>query len=154
MTASTTAVSLQGGSWVQTGPLSFNHALTGADGAYEQIAEVPGLTIPYAGLWEVSYDTQLSFGLQASASAALFIHTALFNNGVVIPSSESLTGYQTNAGLGVQVPASKTFLHTFAVQDTVTLQAFRKGPSASGTSIYSSGDGRTGVMAHWVSPGF
>ena len=37
--------------------------------------------------------------------------------------------------------------------DTVELKTYRVGAS-SGASILNQGDGRTGVMAHWVSPGF
>lgn len=33
----------EAGTWVQTGPLTFNRPLTGADRVYEQVSEVPEL---------------------------------------------------------------------------------------------------------------
>ncbi|WP_145883406.1 MULTISPECIES: hypothetical protein [unclassified Streptomyces] len=153
MTTSNTAVPQQGGSWVQTGPLSFGHTLSGADGVFEQISEVPTLTIPYAGVWEIAYNAHGSLSLPANGAVVL-IRTALYNNGVIIAGSEAVSGIQSATGFGFQNTFGQTLLHTFAAQDQVALYAHRQGPAPAAASISSGSDGRTGVMAHWVSPGF
>ncbi|MGW5119797.1 hypothetical protein ACWEQ8_30815 [Streptomyces noursei] len=84
MTTPTSPAPSQGGSWTQTGPLTFNHVLT----------------------------------------------------------TDSVT-------------AGQTFLYAFAAPDKVMLYAYRNGATATaGAAISSGDDGRTGIMAHWVSPGF
>ncbi|WP_039938198.1 hypothetical protein [Streptomyces himastatinicus] len=153
MTTSNAAAPQQSGSWVQTGPLSFSHSLSGADGAWEQISEVPTLTIPYAGVWEIAYHAHGNFSLPSNG-AVLLIRTALYNNSVIIPGSEAVSGIRSSEYFGFQSTAGQTLLHTFAAQDEVALYAHREGPAAAVAGISSGGDGRTGVMAHWVSPGF
>lgn len=37
--------------WAQTGTLTFSRNLAGADRTYEQVTEVPAVTIPRAGVW-------------------------------------------------------------------------------------------------------
>jgi hypothetical protein len=151
MTSTITASSQQGGStWVQTGPLDFgSHPLTGADNAYEQISEVPALKIPYPGVWEISYHARSSTTVNATGSQ--WVHTALFKNGGLIPGSEALAGlYGTNAA--IQSTAGQTFMEPFVAGDVVTLHAYRIGQAGS-AAVIGQTDGRTGVMAHWVSPG-
>ncbi|WP_336048107.1 hypothetical protein [Streptomyces sp. CA2R101] len=150
---SKTAAPQQGGSWVQTGPLTFTHALTGLDFDYEHISEVPTLTIPYAGVWEIAYNAHRNLALPSNG-AVLLIRAALYNNGVIIEGSESVSGIQSATGFGFQSTAGQTLLHTFAAQDQVALYAHRQGPAAAVGGISSGGDGRTGIMAHFVSPGF
>ncbi|MEU9122259.1 hypothetical protein AB0C96_20745 [Streptomyces sp. NPDC048506] len=151
MTTPTSPAPSRGGSWTQTGPLTFNHILT-ADSVYEKISEVPALTIPYAGVWEIAYNAHTNFAITASGGL-LLIHTALYNNAGIMPGSEAVTGIQTAAGFGFQATAGQTFLYTFAAPDTVMLYAYRNGATAT-AAISSGDDGRTGIMAHWVSPGF
>jgi len=153
MTTPNTAAPQQGGSWVQTGPLSFTHPLTGADFVYEQISEVPTLTIPYAGVWEIAYNAHRNLALPSNG-AVLLIRTALYKNGVIIEGSEAVSGIQSASGFGFQTTTGQTLLHTFAAQDQVDLYAHRQGPVAAVGGISSGSDGRTGVMAHFVSPGF
>lgn len=143
-TATVAAPSGGGWEWVQTGPLAFNHTLAGADRAFEQVSEVPALTIPFPGVWEVSYNAR------AYTQKGLCVTPALFNNGNLIPGSEALICVDsTNAG--TQDTIGQTFTHTFAAGDVVTLHAYRLGRGGS-ASILSNGDGRTRVTAHWVSP--
>ena len=150
MATSTAPASLQGGSWVQTGPLTFNRPLA-ASNTFQQISEVPALTIPYAGVWWVSYNAYT--GMNVRAGGALGIRTALFNKGVQIPGSEAVSNLATAADVGIQTTAAHTFLHTFAAQDVVTLQATAYG-NGEAAFIASDDNARTAVMAHWVSPGF
>ena len=147
----TVAPKAGGSTWVQTDPVDFSHALTGADRAYERVSEVPALRIPFPGVWDVSYLARNYIDVPATATWA-FVHTALFNNGALIPGSEALTGIY-GASTAAQHTAGQTFLHTFAAGDVVTLHAYRIG-QAGNAIILSNGDGRTGVRAHWVSPGF
>ncbi len=141
--------SRQGSTWVQTGSVDFSHSLTGADHADELISEVPQLQIPFPGLWEIAYHARSYIGLTSSAS--LYVRTALFKNGVLIPNTEALTGIQ-GANQAIQSTPGQTVLETFVAGDVVTLHAYRIGTGTA--SIISNPDGRTGVMAHWVSPGF
>ncbi|MFB6566392.1 hypothetical protein [Streptomyces noursei] len=153
MTTPTSPAPAQGGSWTQTGPLTFNHVLT-TDSVYEKISEVPALTIPYAGVWEIAYNAHTNFALIASGGL-LLIHTALYNNAGIMPGSEAVTGIQSAAGFGFQATAGQTFLYAFAAPDKVMLYGYRNGATATaGAAISSGDDGRTGIMAHWVSPGF
>jgi hypothetical protein len=147
-----TVTSKQGGStWVQTDPLHFSHDLTGADRAYEQVSEVPALRIPFPGVWEVSYSARTYISAPTNASSP-YVHTALFKNSALIAGSEALTGMVNISSEASQHTTGQTFLHTFAAGDVVTLHAFRLGQGTA--SVISNSDGRTGVMAHWVSPGF
>ncbi|MEV0149770.1 MULTISPECIES: hypothetical protein [unclassified Nonomuraea] len=142
-----TASPQQGASkvWLQTGPLTFAHGLRGANRVHEKVSEVPDLQIPFPGVWEVSYHA-----LHALAMVAphLYIQTALFINGVLLPGSEALSGL-AGATATLRATAGQTLLQTFAAGDVVTLHAYRNGTGDA--VIESSGDGRTGVMAHWVS---
>lgn len=135
--------------WVQTGPVTFYHSLTGADRVYERISEVPALTIPYPGVWEISYHARSQVDV-ANASATGWVHTALFSNGKLIPGSEALTGIQGN-GPEHQTTVGQTLLHKFDAGDVVTLNAYRVG-QAKTITISSNFDGRTGITAHLISP--
>ncbi|MEH0518922.1 hypothetical protein QBA38_07715 [Streptomyces stelliscabiei] len=85
MTATTAAATVQGGSqWVQTGPI--NHPLTTTA---ERISEVPELTIPFPGVWELTYHVRTSFS--SGNQRALWIHTWLDKDGVRIEGSEART---------------------------------------------------------------
>lgn len=125
------------GTWVQTGPLAFNRPLTGADRVYEQVSEVPELTIRNPGFWEVSYHAR------TYVTAAGGVTTAVFKNGNLIPGSEAL-----RASTEGQDTIGQTFMHTFVAGDVVSLHAYRFGGGSF--SILSNTDGRTAVMAHWV----
>ncbi|GAA4619992.1 hypothetical protein GCM10023196_002230 [Actinoallomurus vinaceus] len=150
-TSTATATFQSGGSaWIQTDPLTFNHALTGADRADEHISEVPALKIPFPGVWEVSYHARPI--IQPTTNAPLYVRTALFRNGARIPSSEAVTGIAGPNQL-LQASAGQTFAHIFAAGDVLTLHASRIG-QAGHASVASNDDGRTVVMAHWISPGF
>lgn len=137
---------------MQTNPLAFSHPLTGGDNADEQVTEVPDLQIPFPGVWQVSYQARSSVSLPSTSASAMWVQTSLFKNGARIPGSEALAGIY-GANVGSQATAGQTLLHKFDVGDTVTLHAYRIGQNGS-ASIISNGDGRTAVMAHWVSPGF
>ncbi|MGW4403746.1 hypothetical protein ACWEJ6_06920 [Nonomuraea sp. NPDC004702] len=146
MTTPNTAPPQQGASkvWLQTGPLAFGHPLRGADRVHEKVSEVPDLQIPFPGVWEVSYH---ALHAVAVVSPHLYVHTALFINGVLLPGSEAQSGLAgVNATL--RATAGQTLLQTFAAGDVVTLHAYRIGTGEA--VIESGGDGRTGIMAHWV----
>ncbi|SHI59558.1 hypothetical protein [Streptomyces sp. 3214.6] len=136
----------QGSTWLQTSPVDFSHSLTGADRTDERISEIPELTIPFPGVWEISYHARSYTG--GTAAASLLVRTALFKNGQVIPGTEALTGGKWEG----QTTPGQTILEKFDVNDVITLHAYRIGTGSA--QVISNGDGRTGVMAHWVSPGF
>ncbi|NMI55962.1 hypothetical protein FNV62_07175 [Streptomyces sp. RLB3-17] len=148
MTATTTAASVQGGSqWVQTGPLTFNHALTTTA---ERISEVPELTIPFPGVWELTYHVRTSF--TSGNQKALWIHTWLGKDGVRIEGSETTHGRQGPDSESVQDTVGQTVLVTFQTGENVTLHGRYSGEGNA--SVLSNDGGRTSVVAHWVSPGF
>ncbi|GLW22857.1 hypothetical protein DI270_018925 [Microbispora triticiradicis] len=138
-----------GQEWVQTGPLTFSHTLTGANNVYEKVSEVPALTIPFPGVWEISYHARTA--TYPTANTALWVTTALFKNGGLIPGSEALSGLLTSNVPGTQNTIGQTVTDTFAAGDAVTLHAFRIGQAGT-AAVYSNSDGRTTVTAHWVSP--
>lgn len=145
-----TLASRSGGQeWVQTDPLTFYHALAGANNVYEKVSEVPALTIPFPGVWEVSYHARTA--TYPTANTGLWVTTALFKNGGLIPGSEALSGLDTSNVPGTQNTIGQTVTHTFAVGDAVTLHAFRIGQTGT-AAVYSNAAGRTVVTAHWVSP--
>ncbi|RSO07042.1 hypothetical protein DMH18_26800 [Streptomyces sp. WAC 06783] len=153
MTAQNPTASPQGPSWFQILPPAFTHMLTGADNAIEQITEVPTLTIPYAGVWQISYGAHKNFALPGAGT--ILLHTLLHKNGVAIPGTEAVTGYKTPSGAGFQATDGQTVLHTFAAQDRVTLHAYRSGGFTTAQVSITNGDGgSTGIAAHYVSPGF
>ncbi|KND39701.1 hypothetical protein [Streptomyces stelliscabiei] len=133
----------KGSTWLQTVPVDFNHPLSGADRADERISEVEELKILHPGVWEISYHARSYTG-----GAGELVRTALFKNGQLIPGTEALTG----GNAVMQTTAGQTILEKFDVNDVITLHAYRIG--GGNTAVLSNGDGRTGVMAHWVSPGF
>ncbi|GAA3107564.1 hypothetical protein [Streptosporangium carneum] len=96
-------------------------------------------------MWEVSYHALHAL---AAAGPYLYVHTALFKNGVLIPGSEAQSGVG-GVNVTLRVTAGQTLLQTFAAGDVVTLHAYRIGTGDA--FIESGGDGRTGVTAHWVS---
>ncbi|HET6502539.1 MAG TPA: hypothetical protein VFG87_17430 [Amycolatopsis sp.] len=149
--ASTAAVAPRSGGseWVQTDPIDFYHNFAGADRAYEQVSELPALTIPNPGVWEISYSARTNIGNPASASA-LYVHTAVFNNGALLPGSEALTGKTYDPGESSQDTIGQTVQYTFKAGDVVQLYGYRIGQQGS-AGILSNGDGRTGITAHWVS---
>ncbi|MCX4583906.1 hypothetical protein [Streptomyces sp. NBC_01481] len=127
----------------------FSHSLTGADRAYEHIFEVPELEIPFPGVWEISYGARSYVEVPASREFE-YVHTALFNNGALLPDSEALTGIN-GTNHASQTTTGQTFLAEFKAKDKVTLHAYRVGQSGN-AAILSNGDGRTQITAHWVSP--
>ncbi|QDN64347.1 hypothetical protein [Streptomyces sp. S1D4-14] len=142
----TPAKARQGSTWLQTSPVDFSHNITGAERADERISEVEELKIPFPGVWEISYHARSYTAGTATVNS--FAHTALFKNGNLILGTEAVTG--GNATL--QTTAGQTVLEKFDVNDVITLHAYRIG--TNDVAVLSNGDGRTGVMAHWVSPGF
>ncbi|MEH0661055.1 hypothetical protein QA860_25645 [Streptomyces stelliscabiei] len=137
----------KGSTWLQTSPVDFARTISGADRVDVRINEVEELKIPFRGVWEISYQARSYTG--GNASVAQFVRTALFKNDtVLIPGTEALTGGHAV----MQTTAGQTVLEWFDVDDVITLKAYRIGASTS--QVLSNSDGRTGVMAHWVSPGF
>lgn len=149
---STAAVSARSGgsTWVQTDPVDFYHNLSGPDRAYEQVFEVPAITIPFPGVWEVSYSARTNLGNPTSFTG-LYVHTALFTNGALLQGSQAITGKSFNPGETAQDTIGQTLLTSFRAGDVVRLYAYRIGQQG-GAGVFSNPDGRTGVMAHWVSP--
>lgn len=139
------------GSWAQNSTLTFSHVLDGADRVYEQVTEVPALTIPRAGVWEVDYNARGAVGMPATTAGGEYVSTALYENGAAIVGSEALIVGTVGAGSGNQATGGLSFLHTFAAGDVVTLWACRIGQAGS-ASVVSNTDGRTRISMHWIAP--
>ncbi|KUN32545.1 hypothetical protein AQJ11_03185 [Streptomyces corchorusii] len=139
------------GSWAQNATLQFSHALDGADRVYEQVTEVPALTIPRAGVWEVDYNARATAGMPASTTGAEYVTTALYKNGAAIVGSEAMIVGVNGAETGNQATGGLSFLHTFAAGDVVTLWAYRIGQTGT-ASVVSNADGRTRISMHWIGP--
>ncbi|MEU0061619.1 hypothetical protein [Streptomyces sp. NPDC006334] len=156
MTGTTASLSRVDGAWAQTGVLTFSRTLAGADRAWEVITEVPAVTIPRAGVWEVNVQARGVAALPpATVGAGAGITVGVYKNGALIPGTETLAVFQSEAagdqGDQVQATGSRQLMHSFAAGDTVQLAAYRIGTTGT-TSIVSNGDGRVYVTAHWVAP--
>lgn len=138
-------------SWAQTLSATFNHILDGADRAWEPITAVPTMTIPRAGVWEVSYQARGAAGMPANVPGSEYVVAGLFKNGAFMPGSEAMVVGVVGQSNGVQGTGGQGFLHSFAAGDTVRLHAYRIGQSGS-ASLMSNGDGRTRIWAHWLAP--
>lgn len=130
------------------------HPLTGADRAYEQITEVPAITIPRDGVWNVSYSARTVATKPGGGGGGPHVTTALFANGALMPLTEAIGGLSTASAdgqTGVQGQAGQTFVHRFDAGDVVTLHAYRLGQNGT-ASVASTSDGRTWVTMHWLGP--
>ncbi|MGW6391218.1 hypothetical protein ACWFR1_12115 [Streptomyces sp. NPDC055103] len=136
-------------SWTQNGVLTFTHSLTGADRAWEHITEVPTLTIPRAGVWEVDYNVRGVVGMPAATAGAGYVVAGLYKNGGLIVGSQAMVVGIAGTGSAAQATGGLSFLHTFATGDTVQLWANRIG-QASSASVVSNPDGRVRISLHWL----
>ncbi|WP_413808119.1 hypothetical protein [Streptomyces sp. OE57] len=139
------------GSWAQNSTLTFTHALDGADRVYEQVTEIPDLTIPRAGVWEVDYNARGAVAMPAATAGAEYVTTALYKNGAAIVGSEALIIGTAGAGSANNATGGLSFLHFFAAGDVVTLWAYRIGQAGT-ASVISNADGRTRISMHWIGP--
>lgn len=153
MTGTAASVNRVDGAWAQTGTLTFNRPMDGADRVYEQVTEVPPVTIPRAGIWEVGYNARTVVSMPLNVAGGEYVTTALFKNGALIVGSEVLSGIAVGAGPAStqQETQGLSFVHAFAAGDVVTLHAFRIGQTGT-ASIVSNTDGRTRIAAHWLAP--
>ncbi|MER6632316.1 hypothetical protein ABT301_29550 [Streptomyces sp. NPDC000987] len=135
-------------SWAQTPPLTFQQQVTGADHAWERIADVPTIAVPRAGIWEVDYSAR---GAVGNAGTTEYLTAGIFTNGALIPGSETMVAGATGTNTGAQATGGMSFVHEFAAGDTVELWAYRIGQDGN-AYILSNDDGRTSVMMHWLGP--
>lgn len=149
MTGTSAALNRVDGAWVQNASLTFNHALTGADRLWEKVSEVPALTIPRSGTWEMDYNARGA--VSAPSATAQYVMTGIYKNGALIVGTEALVIGTAGAGSGGQATGGLSFLHPFNAGDTVELWAFRVG-QAGVSSVVSNPDGRTRIMGHWIAP--
>lgn len=85
----------------------------------------------------------------------MWVHTFLGRSGTPI---QAIEGTEVTIGIhgpdaeSVQVTGGQTFMALFQAGDEVTLHGRYSGEGNA--AVLSNGDGRTGVVARWVSPGF
>ena len=157
MTGTAASLNRVDGAWAESTTLDFLHMLTGATRAWEVVPEVPLLTIPRAGVWEVNYQVRGVALLPAPGAAGIDtgVVAGMYKNGALVPGTEAMVIYQSEAagdqGKQIQATGSRQFMHLFAAGDTVGLGAFRLGTSGS-AALVSNGDGRTCISARWVAP--
>ncbi|MEV0238194.1 hypothetical protein [Nonomuraea sp. NPDC050786] len=134
--------------WVQTGPIDINQVLTTT---YEQV--LPSgltITIPFAGVWEISYHARSVVNLGA-ANTDQWASTVLYNGQSPIDGSQALAGAGGSASLVSQATVGQTVLVAFSGGEVVSLYAKRIGKASNNASILGYPDGRTTIAAHWVS---
>ncbi|SEG91706.1 hypothetical protein SAMN04489712_13027 [Thermomonospora echinospora] len=133
--------------WVQTGPLIIDQVLTTA---YAQVYP-SGLTItiPFAGVWEVSYQAR-SVVNSGAANTNYWASTILYKGQSPTDGSQALAGGGP-ANLILQATAGQTVLAAFDANDVVSLYARGIGSQGNNASILSNTDGRITIAAHWVS---
>lgn len=157
MTGTAATLNRVDGAWAQTDTLDFVHTITAPVRTWEVLTELPPLTIPRAGVWEVNYQMRGVAALPASASAATGtgVTGGTYKNGVLVPGTEAMVVYLSeaagNQSGNVQACGSRQFMHTFAAGDTLQLAAWRPGTDGT-AAVVSNPDGRTYISAHWVGP--
>lgn len=153
MTGTSGSINRVDGAWVQTGAVSVSRSITGADRTYVHITEVPTLTVNRAGIWDVRYSARVLTAIPASTAGSQYLTVALFRNGVLLPGSESISGFAVSAGESVsrQEMVGQAFLASLTEGDQITMHAYRIGQVGT-TSIHSTVDGRTWVSMHWIAP--
>lgn len=149
MTGTASSLNLVDGSWMQNPTLTFNHPLTGADRVWEKVSEVPALTVPRAGIWEVDYNARGAVSVPTAAGQ--YVMTGIYKNGALIVGTEALVVGTAGAGSGAQATGGISFLHPFTAGDVVELWAFRVGQAGT-SAVVSNPDGRTRIMGHWLAP--
>ncbi|MDF2258581.1 hypothetical protein [Streptantibioticus ferralitis] len=148
MTTSPLPSQLGGQLWVQTTQVDFLHRPTSS---YAPVTEVPTLTIPYPGWWEVSYHARLVVQQAATTYTDGWVGTALFLDRVLIDGSQAVAGIGAAASVRLENTIGQTFMFKFDGGEVVALNARAIGQAAAWT-VQSNSDGRTQIMAHFVSP--
>ncbi|SOE31796.1 hypothetical protein [Streptomyces sp. OK228] len=157
MTGTAASLNRVDGAWADSTTLNFLHTLTGALRAWEAIPEVPLLTIPRAGVWEVNFQVRGVALLPApgAANTDTGVVAGMYKNGALVAGTEAMVIYHSelagDQGKQIQATGSRQFMHLFAAGDTVGLGAYRLGTFGS-AAVVSNGDGRTYISAHWVAP--
>jgi hypothetical protein len=146
------------GTWVQTpATLAFRHDLTADAREWDILSEVPTLTIPRAGAWEVNFQVRGWVTLPAPGPVQLAtgVTAAMFKNGTLVNGTEVLTVHISEPAGGrgnhVQATGSRQFMHSFNAGDTIQLAA-RRITTAGSAAVVSNIDGRTYLTAHWLAP--
>jgi hypothetical protein len=145
--------------WTQTpATLAFRHDLTGAAREWEIVSEVPTLTIPRAGAWEVNFQARGLIELTANqgpTAVAAGVTVAMFKNDVLVNGTEALVVHANepvnDQGKHLQTTASRQFIHGFNEGDTIQLAA-RRTTTTGTAAVVSNADGRTYLTAHWLGP--
>lgn len=141
--------------WYQTAPVIFTRNLAGAADVYEQVTELPALTLPVAGLYIVAMDvcgvatiTGTTAALGASVSAQLR------RDGVLVPNTETRIsavsqGVASTAEPALGVTATGTAIDAVQSDGTtqLTVWASRNVGGASTAAILSNAVGRTRITA-------
>ncbi|GAA2688930.1 hypothetical protein [Streptomyces lunalinharesii] len=115
------------------------------------ITDVPTLTIPYPGWWEVSYHARLVVQQASTTYSDGWVGTALFVSNAPIAGSQAVAGIGAATSVRLENTIGQTFMHKFDGGEVVVLNARAIGQAAAWT-VQSNGDGRTQIMAHYVSP--
>ncbi|WP_043627368.1 hypothetical protein [Nonomuraea candida] len=145
------------GAWTQTSAtLAFRHDLTSGAREWEILTEVPTLTIPRAGVWEVNFQVRGWVSLPAPVRAqATGVTAGMYKNGTLVNGTELMVVHisEPSGGPGnhVQATGSRQFMHGFDAGDTIRLAA-RRTTTAGSAAVVSNLDGRTYLTAHWVAP--
>jgi hypothetical protein len=143
--------------YYQTPATNFDHLLSGANGVYEQITELNGLTIGVAGIYDLNW-TGVGNANNTSTAPGNIVNTscacAVYQNGVLIPNTETRMMLNSQGSSTVDQPALQ--LHASgsghrviqcAAGDVLTLWAQRNSVGGTDTHILSSGGGRSRISA-------
>lgn len=143
---------------VQSAAASFTRNLAGAAGVYEEVTELPGVTIAVPGTYWVEYTARGSATIPAgSGPLSTSTSAAIARNDVIVGGSETQLvlvsqGTASSAQPALQGQASSSWAGPVvcAAGDVLSLYAMRQ-PVASGTnSIISNTDGRCRIAAHRI----
>lgn len=145
--------------FVQSAAVSFSHTLSGV-GVYEDISEVPDITIAVDGVYEVTAEAAGNATITsaiAGTAVAASVSLALYKNNVLVPNSETRAilnsqGSPTTAEPALQLHGSGSVTRyvTCVAGDTFQLYGARVSDAGTTSQIVSGTTGRSRLSAHRI----
>ena len=139
----------------QSASATFSHALTGVDGTYENINELPGVVVPINGLYLVMWDIHgyialpspnIGIDLQGQVMGALSIDNvfqantetmiATLNEGAPASADEDVPA------LGQEATGSGSRIFQLTAGQVLRIMGAQSGNGSNDSRILSDGDGR------------
>ena len=140
----------------QLSVMSANRTLTAASGTWEQITELPSLTVQESGLYRLDWAAQGQLTMPAGAFTGT-TKVGVFKAAVIIPNTETKlvggVGSAAGAAIGMLTAGSGSIPVSLNVGDVISMYGQRVFSAAGSTHIiYSDVDGRTRLSLERIRP--